>query len=373
MAFFQISRTNSPTLPPKGPPNRRRTCGNQGFFRSRGTSRATVRRRKRTKGASNAWYMKRSNGWMVGWGLPIQLVSGLYNCNHNQQVKNALLVSNESARGYTKAAFKVELDSKPFILKTSDYVDGKFGMDGMKKGSFHPQHRLQREMPPLPRNPSVYVKEIGMLMKFNSSGLPKLEGFCISKKFTWVLLEHAEDSLRALSTKQPNEANVYNMATSVVCLFSKYPQLGLGADAGGQQYAFTSDWQMKVVDLDILVTRKKYVENLKDQLVTNSCNTPNDCRSRLKKIQSGREVQRCTTLQCQNYRCSYDEGDFAKDTTCVLAEGAFKPLLRFGFSKTIFQACRGPTSKRPTAEQLLDMLCGNSPQCSKNNSIRQCT
>lgn len=96
--------------------------------------------------------------------------------------------------------------------------------------------------------------------------MPKLEGYCVSKEFTWVLLEHAQDSLRALPARQPTQSDVYRMATSVLCLFRKYPQLGIETDAGGQQYAFTANWQIKVVDLDILATKKEYVANVRKQI-----------------------------------------------------------------------------------------------------------
>lgn len=311
--------------------------------------------------------------WMeVVWLLTLDLVASMYNCKHNQYVKEALLSSNESARGFNKAAFKVVLESKPYILKTNGYIGEKFDLDSMKKGSFQPQFRLRQELPPLLKNPQPYIRELETLKKFSSPGLPKLEGYCINKDFTWLLLEHAQDSLRALSTRESNEMDIFRMATSVVCLFRKYPQLGVGTDAGAQQYAFTLDWKIKVVDLDILVTKNKFAANVRRQLATDTCSSEVDCRNVMKKTISGREVQRCITVQCQNRKCIYEDRNFEKDTACALAEGVFKPLLRFGFPWKIYHSCRGDPQKRPTIDQLLHMLCHIDPQCSSNNLHSQC-
>mmetsp|Transcript_3846 Transcript_3846/g.24376 ORF Transcript_3846/g.24376 Transcript_3846/m.24376 type:complete len:330 (-) Transcript_3846:5216-6205(-) len=311
--------------------------------------------------------------WLgVAWVLTLPLVASMYSCKHNQWVKEALSNSNESARGFNKAVFKVVLESKPYILKTNGYIGEKFDLDRMKKGSFQPQFRLRQELPPLPKNPQPYIREMETLRKFSSPGLPKLEGYCISKEFTWLLLEHAQDSLRALSTREPNEEDIFRMATSVVCLFRKYPQLGVGTDAGAQQYAFTLDWQIKVVDLDILVVKNKFVANVRKQLATATCSSEADCRNVMKKTISGREVQRCITVLCQNRKCIYEDRNFEKDTACALAEGVFKPLLRFGFLWKIYQTCRGNPKNRPTIDQLLHMLCCTNPQCSSNNLHSQC-
>lgn len=311
--------------------------------------------------------------WMgVGWVMTLRWVASMYNCKHNPWVKQALSNSNESARGYSKAAFKVELDSKPYILKTNGYTGEKFDMDSMKKGSFQPQFRLRKELPPLPKNPQPYIREMETLKKFSSPGLPKLEGYCVSKEFTWVLLEHAQDSLRALPARQPTESDVYRMATSVLCLFRKYPQLGIGTDAGGQQYAFTANWQIKVVDLDILATKKEYVANVRKQIGKNTCSSDADCKNLLKEAFSGREVQRCITVKCQNRKCIYDERNFEKDTACALAEGAFKPLLRFGFPNKIYQICRGNPQNRPRIDQLFHMLCSSNPHCNEGSLYSQC-
>lgn len=110
-----------------------------------------------------------------------------YNCSDNAKVAAALRESLVAFRGITRLAYKVNMDSERFILKTSH----------MKENFVRIHNLTQEKVQSLKLydkgkyKPSRYIQEYAILRKYRGPGIPVVEGFCKSPKFTWILLENA--------------------------------------------------------------------------------------------------------------------------------------------------------------------------------------
>lgn len=295
-----------------------------------------------------------------------------FNCSHTPLLEQAMNETSSVARGETKAAFKIHLHSRPYILKSNDFLHQHAIANVIGKGSFDRSKQLRKQLGPLTNHSQGYLRELDKLLNYTVVGLPEVHGYCTAINSTWILLEDAVDSMRALSRSKVDVIGTNKMAASILCLFATFPELGLGVDAASHQFAYTRDWRLNLVDLDVLIKKSEFVEKIHRKVKSSRCDSDADCKKSVKSRLSHTMYKLCTSPTCSNKQCIYDGKFFMQDTICMLAHVVYRPLLRFGLKKRVVETCTGEVDKRPTYSELQRWLTKRLPAseqhqvCKKN-------
>lgn len=294
-----------------------------------------------------------------------------FNCSHTPLLQQAMNETTSVARGETKAAFKIQLQSRPYILKSNDFLDQHAIANVIGKGSFDRSKQLSKQLKPLTSHSLTYLRELDKLLNYKTVGLPEVHGYCTSQHSTWILLEDAVDSMRALSKSKVDVHGTNKMAASILCLFATFPELGIGVDAASHQFAFTRDWRLNLVDLDVLIQKSQFVNLVQRKVKSLKCDSDADCQKSIESRFSQTMYKLCISPTCSNNKCIYDGKFFMQDTICMLAHVVYRPLIRFGLKKQIVETCTGDVNSRPTYSELKRWLTKRLPAEQQNQVCKK--
>ena len=275
---------------------------------------------------------------------------GKYSCSDTWKIEAALNKSIEAYRGKHKLAYIINLDGKSYILKTP-----KMKENFVRIWNLRQEKKLPDSFYQLDDGPSRYLLEIDILRRYQGPGIPFLYGFCSNPRFTWILLEPAWGLARKF-IMQPSAEQSLQMVQSVVQFFDTHSSMALGPDAKTNQFVYTPDWRITLVDLDknSLTTRLDYLKWIAGKVNIVSCTEQIDCVKHLPNIMHAHQY--CDSVKCKDGYCSYIAKLVEKDNICTLAHSVMKPLLQVGFPFSVFNKCTGEATRRPTWHDLNSLL-----------------
>jgi len=290
-----------------------------------------------------------------------------YNCSHNAKVAAALRESLVAFRGMTRLAYKVNMDSKRFILKTSHFKEHFIRIHNLTQEKVKSMNLYGKGK----YKPSKYIQEYAILRKYRGPGIPVVEGFCQDQSFTWILLENAHP-FAAGFIEYPTAKQSLLMVESLSKFFLVHQLHGLGHDMSVKQFAYTQDWRLNLVDVDptTLKSEMEYLKWNQKAVKGIKCEKDYDCVEHVRK--NARRFgghKECDTFTCKEKQCMYSRQFLEKDTVCVVGQTIMKRLVPFGFPSAIVQQCIGTAAKRPSWSDLnsrLDGMVNQLDACEKS-------
>lgn len=249
--------------------------------------------------------------------------SEAFNCSHTRQIEEALKTASFTARGVNKFVFGIELYSRPFVLKSGDFESWYEWLNCKCANLNDPPAVSSHSKPEASRRKGPIVSAYVKLSTYSSPGLPVVHGFCDSYDFTWLLLEKASP-FRLPFPFHPTCEQLFHLVESPFLLFAKYPQLILGSDVNGNQFAVTPDWRVVLADLDIFDT-KDHEEFYRGNATTCAVNA--DCMRPDAPIhKSRRRLYMYCGTSCIDSVCAYASTE--QRITCVLGKSVIAPLAK---------------------------------------------
>lgn len=147
---------------------------------------------------------------------------------------------------------------------------------------------------------------------------------------------------------------------------------GLGHDMSVNQFAYTQDWRLNLVDVDP-TTLKSEMEYLKwnhEAVKGVKCEKDNEC---MKYVQMHARRfgghKECDTFICKGKKCMYSRQFLEKDTVCIVGHTIMKLLVPFGFPPAIVRQCISTVNERPPWSDLnsrLDEMVTRLNACEKS-------